>query len=51
MLLGATYPTEIFVTPAESVGASMVDGTVRGVAVLCMEYAPRPLAFEVCATK
>jgi len=51
LLLGATYATEMFKLPAVNVGADMVDGTVRGVAVACAEYAPRPLAFEVCATK
>jgi len=51
LLVGATYATEMFKLPAVNVGADMVDGTVRGVAVACAEYAPRPLAFEVCPTK
>ena len=37
LLSGATYPTEIFKFPGVKMGASMVDGTVRGVAVACAE--------------
>jgi hypothetical protein len=51
LLFGATNPTEMFVLPAVRVGADMVDGAARGVAVACAEFAPRPLAFEVRATK
>jgi hypothetical protein len=51
LLSGAVYPTEILTFPGVNTGAAMVEGTVRGVAVACAEFAPRPLAFEVLATK
>ena len=51
LLSGAVYPTEILTFPGVSMGAAMTEGTVRGVAVTWAEFAPRPLAFEVFATK